>query len=109
MWLFLSEYERIVGSDNIVFLRVPVNHNCVNGKVAHEITNIILGNPVHVELVNKFHEPNMGTGMPCLMTYNTKVSLCPSLLLSLIVKYEILTLVLPFSSIGIYTMESNIR
>ena len=100
MWLFLSECERVEGSDDIVFLRVPVNHNCVNSKVAHEITNNILGNPVHAELANNFHEPNMGTDMHCLLTYNTKVSLCPSLLSCLLVKYEILTLVLPVSSIG---------
>ena len=78
MWLFLSECERVEGSDSIVFLRVPVNHNCVNSKIAHEITNNILGNPVHADLANKFHEPNMGTDMHCVLTYNTKVSLCPS-------------------------------
>jgi len=77
MWLFLSECERVEGSNAIVFLRVPVNHNCVNSKVAHEITNNILRNPDHADLANKFHEPNMGTDMHCLMTYNTKVSLCP--------------------------------
>ena len=79
IWLFLSECERNVVSREIVFLRVPVNHNCVNGKVAHEITNNILGNPVHADLSKKFHEPNMGTDMHCLMTYNKKVSLggCP--------------------------------
>ena len=78
MWLFLCECERAEGSDDIVFLRVPVNHNCVNSKVAHEITNNILGNPVRADLKDKFHEPNMGTDMHCLMTYNTKVSLYPS-------------------------------
>ena len=78
MWLFLCECERAVGSGDIVFLRVPVNHNCVNSKVAHEITNNILGNPVRANLEDKFHEPNMGTDMHCLMTYNTKVSLYPS-------------------------------
>jgi len=89
MWLFLSECERVEGSDSIVFLRVPVNHNCVNSKIAHEITNNILGNPVHADLANKFHEPNMGTDMHCLLTYNTKVSLCPSYFSSLLlnVKY----------------------
>ena len=109
MWLFLSECERVEGSDEIFFLRVPVNHNCVNSKVAHEITNNILGNPVHADLANKFHEPNMGTDMHCLLTYNTKVSLCPLLLSSLLVIYEILTLDYPFPSIGIYTTELNIR
>ena len=88
MWLFLSECERVEGSDEIVFLRVPVNHNCVNSKVAHEITNNILGNPVHADLANKFHEPNMGTDMHCLLTYNTKVSLCPSSLSSLLVNVK---------------------
>ena len=78
MWLFLCECERAEGSGDIVFLRVPVNHNCVNSKVAHEITNNILGNPVRANLKDKFHEPNMGTDMHCLMTYNTKVSLYPS-------------------------------
>jgi len=78
MWLFLCECERAEGSDDIVFLRVPVNHNCVNSKVAHEITNNILGNPVRADLKDKFHEPNMGTDMHCLMTYNTKVSLYTS-------------------------------
>ena len=78
MWLFLCECERAVGSGDIVFLRVPVNHNCVNSKVALEITNNILGNPVRANLKDKFHEPNMGTDMHCLMTYNTKVSLYPS-------------------------------
>ena len=61
MWLFLSECERNAKSGKIVFLHVPVNHNCVNGKVAHEITNNILGNPVHADMSKKFHEPNMGT------------------------------------------------
>jgi len=88
MWLFLSECERVEGSDDIVFLQVPVNHNCVNSKVAHEITNNILGNPVHADLANKFHEPNMGTDMHCLLTYNTKVSLCPSSLSSLLVNVK---------------------
>ena len=60
MWLFLSECERVLGSDDFVFLLVPVNHNCVNSKVVHEITNNTLGNLVHADLANKFHEPNMG-------------------------------------------------
>ena len=76
MWLFLSECERYVLSREVVFLHVPVNHTSVNDKAAHETTNNILDNPVHADLSKKFHEPNMGTDMHCLMRYNEKVCLC---------------------------------
>ena len=76
MWLFLSEFERNKKSGEIVFLRVPVNHNYVNGKVVHEITNNILVNPVHADLSKKSHETNMETDMHCLMTHNEKVCFC---------------------------------
>lgn len=72
MWMFVSECERNKDGD-IVFLRVPVNHNCVNYSVAHEITNNILGNPIKADLSKKFYDESMGTDMDCLMTWNDKV------------------------------------
>ncbi len=72
MWCFTCEAVKKL-AEEITFLCVPVNHNHMKKKVAHEITNNILGNPIHVDFTQKFHKPNMGTDVHCLLTYNTKV------------------------------------
>ncbi len=74
MWCFTCKAVKNSPGE-ITFLRVPVTHNPMNKKVAHEITNNIIGNPMCEDLTQKFHEPNMGTDMHCFLTYNKKCTL----------------------------------
>ena len=54
--------------------RNQMNHNSISSKLANEITNNFLGNPIGADLSGKVHERAMGIDMSCLLTYNTNVS-----------------------------------
>ena len=58
----------------IICYRNQINHNSISSKLANEITNNFLGNPIGADLSGKVHEKAMGIDMSCLLTYNTTVS-----------------------------------
>ena len=76
MWPFTSEcyLEKDGDKSMIVFMRNQVNHNSVRQKLANEITNNFLGNPITADLTGKTHDKNMGHDIECLLAHNDKVN-----------------------------------
>lgn len=72
MWPFCCECY--AEDDTIFFMRNQANHNHINPKLANEITNNLLGNPIAADRSGSVHEQNLGDDMLLLLTYNNKVT-----------------------------------
>ena len=75
MWPFVSELKLSDDGNTVYLIRNEVNHNTISPSMSNEITNNFLGNPIEANRGDKLHDPNMGTDMKCILTYNTKVSI----------------------------------
>ena len=75
MWPFVSEVMLSDDGNTVHLIRNEVNHNTISLSLSNEITNNFLGNPIEANRGDKLHDPNMGTDMKCILTYNTKVSI----------------------------------
>ena len=76
MWPFVSEchLEEVDGEEVAIFMRNQVNHNTVTQKIANEIVNNFLGNPLCVDANEQINPQDIGTDMECLLAWNDKVN-----------------------------------
>ena len=76
MWPFVSEchLEKVDGKEMAIFMRNQVNHNTITQKMANEITNNFLDNPLCVDAREQIYSQDLGNDMECLLAWNDKVN-----------------------------------